>query len=161
VDSTLAFANTQVDHELVGQLVAGKYRVKGLLHRGRRNNLFVAQEAVDATLRSLVLKVPHELSNESAEVLAREAGFLQSITHPNVVVTYDVGSDEERAYLVLEPIVGETLAETIERTGPMTEREALGIFWQILSATRSMHDTGIIHRDARWARETRARPVLR
>ena len=50
----------------------------------------------------------------------------------------EVGSDDDRAYLVLEPIVGETLAETIERTGPMVEHEALEIFWQILSAARAI-----------------------
>ncbi len=149
---SMAFDTTvMATHPLVGSVVAGKYAVKRLLHRGRRNDLFIgADESPDTHAgRSLVLKVPHELTNASAEVLAREAGFLSVIAHPNVVVSYDVGSDTERAYLVLEPIVGETLAETIERTGPMGEREALEIFWQILSAARAMHDLGIVHRDLR------------
>jgi serine/threonine protein kinase len=142
-------ARTRDDHPLVGAVVNGRYCVVGLLHEGRRNDLFVAQETVRDDVRSLVLKVPHELSNDTAEVLAREAGFLQQITHPNVVVARDVGSDDERAYLVLDPIAGETLAETIERNGPMVEREVLEIFWQILSATQAMHDLGIVHRDLR------------
>lgn len=82
-------------------------------------------------------------------VLAREAGFLTNIDHPNVVRSYDVGSDEQNAFLVLEPIVGETLAEIIERDGPMAEPEVLEILWQILSGTRAMHDAGIVHRDLR------------
>jgi serine/threonine protein kinase len=133
----------------MGTVVNGRYCVVGLLHQGRRNDLFVAQETVRDEVRSLVLKVPHELSNATAEVLAREAGFLGEIDHPNVVIAHDVGSDDERAYLVLEPIRGETLAETIERVGPMVEREVLEIFWQILSATHALHAVGIVHRDLR------------
>lgn len=133
----------------MGKVIAGKYCVIGLLHHGRRNDLFVAQETVKDTVRSLVVKVPHVLSNESAEVLGREAGFLSVINHPNVVEALDVGSDDENAYLVLEPIVGETLAQTIERSGRMNERQVLEIFWQVLSATSAMHEIGVVHRDLR------------
>jgi serine/threonine-protein kinase len=148
VDS-IQLAGTRDDHPLVGTVVNGKYCIVGLLHQGRRNDLFVAQETVRDAVRSLVLKIPHELSNETAEVLAREAGVLQQVHHPNVVVAHDVGSDDERAYLVLEPIAGETLAETMERVGPMNEREVLEIFWQILSAARAIHELAIVHRDLR------------
>jgi serine/threonine-protein kinase len=148
VDS-IQLARTRDDHPLIGTVVNGKYCVVGLLHRGRRNDLFVAQETVRDNVRSLVLKVPHELSNETAGVLAREAAFLKEIEHPNVIAFHDVGSDDERAYLVLDPIGGETLADTIERSGPMNEREVLEIFWQILSAARAMHEAGVVHRDLR------------
>ena len=146
---SIQFAKTKNDHPLVGTVVAGKYCVLGLLHAGRRNDLFVAQQTFKDTVVSKVLKIPHELSTESAEVLAREAGFLGALDHPNIVTTHDVGTDDERAYLVLDPIAGETLAETIERTGPIAERGVLEIFWQILSATVAMHAAGIVHRDLR------------
>lgn len=142
-------ARKREDHPLVGLVVNGQYCVVGLLHHGRRNDLFVAQQTLGANVRSLVLKVPHELTNESAEVLARESAFLSQIAHPNVVVCRDVGSDDDRAYLVLEPIAGESLSDTIERGGPMGERQVLEIFWQILSAARAMHAVGIVHRDLR------------
>jgi eukaryotic-like serine/threonine-protein kinase len=148
VDSTQT-ARSREEHPLVGMVVNGQYCVVGLLHEGRRNDLFVAQQTLGANVRSLVLKVPHELSEQTAEVLAREAAFLAQIDHPNVVVTRDVGADDERAYLVLEPIAGETLAATLERTGPMQEREVLEIFWQILSAATAIHEAGIVHRDLR------------
>lgn len=146
---SIQFSNTDENHPLVGTVVAGRYCVIGLLHHGRRNDLFVAQETVRDTVRSLVVKIPQHLSNESAEVLAREAGFLEVVQHPNVVVARDVGSDDDRAYLVLDPVVGDTLAEAIEGSGAMDEREALAIFWQILSATTAMHELGVVHRDLR------------
>jgi serine/threonine protein kinase len=147
--SSIEFAKAGDDHPLVGALVNGKYCVVGVLHRGRRNDILVAQETTRSDVRSLVLKVPHEFSNESAEVLAREAGFLAVIRHPNVVVGHEVGNDDERAYLVLDPISSDTLADTIERSGPMGERDVLEIFWQISSAVRAMHELGIVHRDLR------------
>jgi serine/threonine protein kinase len=143
------FGDSSDNHPLVGTTLGGKYSVVRLLHQGRRNDLFIGQEGRGEAARSLVLKIPHELSNESAERLAREAGFLTGIDHPNVVASFDVGSDQEHAFLVLEPIVGETLAEIMERNGPMAEPEVLEIFWQILSAARSVHDAGIVHRDLR------------
>ncbi len=146
---SIQLARTRDDHPLIGTVVNGKYCVVGLLHRGRRNDLFVAQETLRDEVRSLVLKIPHGFSNESAEILAREAAFLSEIRHPNIVVAYEVGSDDERAYLVLDPIAGETLADAIARNGPMDERDVLGIFWQILSAARAMHDAGVVHRDLR------------
>ncbi len=146
---TPRFESYPGDHPLVGQTLGGRYAALRLLHRGRRNDLFIGEELVDEGARSLVLKVPHELSNESAKVLAREAGFLSVIEHPNVIESFDVGSDHEHAFLVLEPIVGETLAERMERTGPMVEHEVLEIFWQILSASCAVHDANIVHRDLR------------
>jgi serine/threonine-protein kinase len=148
VDS-IQLARTRDEHPLIGTLVNGKFCIVGLLHQGRRNDLFVAQETVRDQVRSLVLKIPHELTTESAEVLAREAAFLSEVRHPNIVLAYEVGSDTERAYLVLDPIAGETLSDTIQRNGPMQERDVLGIFWQILSAARAMHDAGVVHRDLR------------
>jgi serine/threonine protein kinase len=144
-----SFADSGENHPLMGMVMGGKYTVDRLLHQGRRNNLFIGVAGVDRDARSVVLKVPHELSNESAKVLAREAGFLSVIDHPNVAVSIDVGSDDRHGFLVLEPIAGETLAETMERTGPMPEHAVLEIFWQILSAARAMHDAGVVHRDLR------------
>ena len=136
-------------HRLIGATLGGKFAVDRLLHEGRRNDLFMGEERVGRASRSVVLKVPHELSNESARVLAREAAFLANIDHPNVVRSLDIGSDEDHAFLALEPIVGETLAEILERNGRMEEPEVLEIFWQILSGARAMHDAGIVHRDLR------------
>ena len=64
------FESSREEHPIVGTILGGRYAVDRLLHRGRRNDLFVGQETVDDAPRSLVLKVPHELSNASAEVLA-------------------------------------------------------------------------------------------
>ena len=136
-------------HRLVGSLIGGKYAVEGLIHLGRRNDLFAATHGYGDVAEHVVLKVAHELSLESASLLAREAGFLGALDSPNVMKCHDVATDEQSAYLVLEPFAGQTLAEVLERSGTLQEPEVLEIFWQILAATREMHAAGVIHRDLR------------
>jgi serine/threonine-protein kinase len=149
VVETNPFASTMADHALVGSLLGERYSVEALLHEGRRNDLFIVRDLVDSSTRSLVAKIPHELSTEAVEVLAREAGFLSVIHHPNVVGLHDIGSDDHHAYLLMDAIVGDTLAETLERNGPMAGQEVFEIFWQILAAARAMADVGVVHRDLR------------
>ncbi len=136
-------------HPLVGAVIGDKYAIEGVVHRGRRNDLFVATHTTGLGARQVALKIPHELSLESAEILAREAGVLSVIEHPNVVNMRDVGTDERCAYLALEPLVGETLAERIEADGPLPPSQALPVFWQVLSGLRAVHEAGVVHRDLR------------
>lgn len=136
-------------HPLDGAVIGEKYTIEGLVHHGRRNDVFVASHVVDGHTRQVALKIPHELTIESTEILAREAGVLSVIDHPNVVEMRDVGNDERCAYLALGPLVGETLAERIEHGGPLEPLEALETFWQILAGLRAIHDAGIVHRDLR------------
>lgn len=136
-------------HALVGAVIGDKYAIEGVVHRGRRTDVFVATQTMGLTSRQVALKIPHDLSIESAEILAREAGVLSVIDHPNVVNMRDVGTDDRCAFLALEPLVGETLAERIEAEGPLSAHEALAVFWQVLAGLRAVHEAGVVHRDLR------------
>lgn len=133
-------------HPLLGTLLADTYRLDAHLHQGRRNDLLVAE---DVQRKTWVLKVPREPSNEAAEILAREAAFLSSVDHPNVVAMQDVGADGMWAYLAIESLSGETLADAMERLGPMEEQEVFVIFWQILAGLKATHEADVVHRDMR------------
>ncbi|MBX3190744.1 MAG: serine/threonine protein kinase [Labilithrix sp.] len=133
-------------HPLLGTLLADTYRLDSLLHEGRRNDLFVAE---DAERHRWVLKIPRDASNAETEILAREAAFLSAIDHPNVVAMQDIGADGMQAYLALEALEGETLAEAMERLGAMEAHEVLTIFWQVLAGVKAMHEADVIHRDLR------------
>jgi len=134
-------------HALEGTTLADRYRLDSLLHAGRHNDLFAATDLDDS--RSIVVKVPRDTSNEAAETLAREAAFLGEVRHPNLPEVFDVGADDDRAYLVMEALAGETLAEWVERSGPLPELDVLAVFWQVLSALQALHESGVVHRDLR------------
>lgn len=76
-----------------------------------------------------------------------EALSAASLSHPNIVGIYDVGSDQDLHYIVMELVEGKTLKEVIEEEGPMSSPIVLEYGMQILSAIRHAHRKQIIHRD--------------
>jgi serine/threonine protein kinase len=75
-----------------------------------------------------------------------EAQLAASVTHPNVVVVYDVGVDRDVPFLVMECLPGTTLADEI-RAGELTIARTTTIASAILDALGTAHACGVLHRD--------------
>jgi serine/threonine-protein kinase len=101
--------------------------------------------------RSVAIKVLHRAHAAGSEAVVRfyrEARAAGCIGHPNVCEVYDVDQlADGRPYLVMEKLVGETLAGRIARHGRLPPGDVVHILVQILSALIAAHDKGIIHRD--------------
>lgn len=101
--------------------------------------------------RVVAIKVLHRVhasGKESVIRFYREARAAGCIGHPNVCEVYDVDTlDDGRPYLVMEKLVGETLARRIAAEGKLPPEEMVHILIQVLSALGAAHDRGIIHRD--------------
>ena len=67
--------------------------------------------------------------------------------HPNVVDVYDVGEYEGRHYIVMEYVRGRTLKQMISQRGALSQKEAVSIMKQLVSAVQHAHEHNIIHRD--------------
>lgn len=78
--------------------------------------------------------------------LVKEARTQSSLQHPNIVTVYDVGVDDEGAYVVMELIKGETLDTIIER-GALTEVDFESLVTQTLEGLIAAHAVGLIHLD--------------
>jgi serine/threonine-protein kinase len=77
----------------------------------------------------------------------REARVLASLNHPNIATIYDEFQEaEDVAYLILEYVPGQTLAEQIAKK-PLKLEEALSIALQIAEAVAAAHEHDVIHRD--------------
>ena len=76
----------------------------------------------------------------------REAQAISRLNHPNICAVYDVGSQDGVAYLVMEYIEGESLAQRLRR-GPLPATTSLRWAIQIAGALDAAHRRGIIHRD--------------
>jgi pimeloyl-ACP methyl ester carboxylesterase len=76
----------------------------------------------------------------------REARVLASLDHPNVATVHDYMVVEDRPYLVLELVDGETLTERIAR-GPIPIEQAREIAAQVTDALAEAHDRNVVHRD--------------
>ena len=86
------------------------------------------------------------LQEESTRQLIKEAGALASLQHPHIVTIYDVGSDEDGPYVVMELISGKTLDELIERA-PLTWPDFRELAIQTLEALIAAQELGLIHSD--------------
>jgi serine/threonine-protein kinase len=84
-----------------------------------------------------------------AAALEREARLLAQLGHPNVIGLHDFVRKDERMWLVLEHVEGVTLAEVLEKTGPLSQAPAVYIARALASALEHAHARGVIHRDLR------------
>ena len=83
---------------------------------------------------------------EALDRLEREARAIASLTHPNIVVLYDVGRHGDISYVVMELVGGTTLrAQLAERV--IGTHRAVFIAIQIARALAVAHEKGVIHRD--------------
>ena len=86
------------------------------------------------------------LQDESTRQLVMEAGALAALQHPNIVTIYDVGSDEQGPYVVMELISGKTLDELIQRA-PLTWADFRELALQTQEALIAAHELELIHSD--------------
>ncbi len=78
--------------------------------------------------------------------LKREAQALARLSHPNVVPVHDVGLIDERVFIVMEMVAGQTLEAWVE-TRARSWREILAAYRQAGSGLAAAHRLGVIHRD--------------
>lgn len=90
-----------------------------------------------------------ELANdkEFVEKFKREASAAASLSCNNIVNTYDVGTENNINYIVLEYINGKTLKQIINEEGKLNWKKAVDISKQIASALDCAHKNNIVHRD--------------
>ena len=80
--------------------------------------------------------------------LAQEGAALGLIDHPNVVRIYGAGFHDDRIYLVLELVRGQTLREATSAAGGRVEPRALaGWIHQVTEGVAAAHAVGVVHRD--------------
>jgi serine/threonine protein kinase/formylglycine-generating enzyme required for sulfatase activity len=125
----------------------GQFHIESELGRGGAGVVYLAQDTrLD---RQVALKsISSALLSDPAALprFRREAKVLASLNHPNIAAIYDEIEDDNRVYLVLEYVPGETLQKRIERS-ELSLREVLAIAVSIADAMCSAHHKGIIHRD--------------
>ena len=129
-----------------GTLVAGRYRVGVSLGRGGMGHVVAATN--EQTGKEVALKWIRDPGAASrVERFAREARALGRIRHANVVDVYDVVEHEGRPCLVMERVVGESLAMLLSRDEPLAVDRAIDLAIEIGRGVAAAHACGVIHRD--------------
>ncbi len=131
----------------------GPYRIVRQLGEG---GMGVVYEAVNDTIeRRVAIKVLHAEYAKDKETASRffdEARAVNRIEHPSLVQVSDYGrTEDDTAYLVMEFLRGESLAQRLDKTHAAGKRlglsEVIRIAWQTADALRAAHEKSIVHRD--------------
>ena len=134
---------------LVGQLLAGRYRIDRLLGQGGMGAVFLAEHV--HMRKAVAVKVLHREMTYLQEVVARferEAVAAGRIEHAHVASATDFGRLEDGSfYLVLEYVEGKSLRQMLDDGGPLSTERALHVASQIADALSAAHAAGIVHRD--------------
>jgi len=125
----------------------GPYEIVAPLGVGGMGEVYRARDPrLDRAVAIKILLSPHGASPTQLERFQREAQSLARISHPHICTLHDVGQHDGVAFLVMELLEGETLAERLER-GPIPIDQALVIATQIAEALNALHRKDIVHRD--------------
>jgi serine/threonine protein kinase/tetratricopeptide (TPR) repeat protein len=115
-----------------------------------RGGMGVVYRAEDTQLkRTAALKfLPPGLTRipEVNERFMHEAQAAAALNHPNIVTIYEINRHENRTYIAMEHVEGETLKDRIDR-GPLPLNEAVDITLQIAEGLKKAHQKEIVHRD--------------
>ncbi|MFE2848046.1 DUF3043 domain-containing protein [Streptomyces scopuliridis] len=139
------------------RLVAGRYRLTGLLGRGGMGVVWRASdELIGRTVAVKELRAPYGLSGQEREVFSeralREARTAGRLNHPAVVAIYDlipITPDDEAVYIVMELVETPSLAQILEREHALPEWRVARLGRGALEALNEAHAIGLVHRDVK------------
>lgn len=139
----------RLDDPLLGQTLAGKYKIEKLIKTGGMGSVYRGRHVLmDKTVAIKVLRP--SLAGDDAVVarFSREAKAASKISHPHAVSVTDFGEAENGVvFLVMEYLDGRTLKQAIASDGPLSLGRAVEIVRQVAGALDVAHGQGVIHRD--------------
>jgi predicted Ser/Thr protein kinase len=130
-------------------LAIGKYKVLGLLGAGAMGVVYkCSQPGLGRPVAVKVMIAGRHASTEQIRRFQREAWAAAQLAHPNILHVYDIGTEEEIYYFVMEYVDGGSL-ERLIGTPELTVEHSLRLLAHIARALQAAHSQGIVHRDVK------------
>ena len=134
--------------QYIGKMLDDRYEILELIGSGGMANVYKAR--CHRLNRLVAIKILKSDLADNADFRRRfhdESQAVAQLSHVNIVSVYDVSTNPDREYIVMELIDGITLKQYMERRGRMDWRESLHFITQIMRGLSHAHSRGIIHRD--------------
>ena len=129
--------------------IAKKYLKIKEIAKGTYANIYIVQSK--SNLKTYCCK--EILKSKIADTLKfkNEINILSKVDHPNIIRLYEIFEDDRHYTLIMEECTGgelfQKISERAEKDEAFTEKEAVQIFKQLMSAVSYCHSIGICHRD--------------
>jgi len=147
-DDAPAADGSPASDRLLGRRVRD-FRILECIGRGGMGAVYRAEHLLLGELRALKVIQAEAFRSvpRVAERFQREARIAVRLRHPNLVLIHDFFIEEGDHFLVMEHVVGESLAHRLRERGALPVEEACRIAWQCCQGLAHAHDLGVIHRD--------------
>ena len=134
------------DSQVVNSL--GRFEILSVLGEGAFGTVYKAHDPqLD---RDVAIKVPRFGAMQSAEDrerFLREARAAASLHHAQICPVHEVGTIDNRDYIVMAYIDGKPLSKVIQTQGKLSDKQIVSVIRKLALALQEAHDKGIIHRD--------------
>ncbi len=133
--------------DVIGKLVADKYRIESLIRESASSDLFAARhEILDKPVTVKILPAALAIDTRWVKRFVEEARAASHLSHQNILNITDFGTDARGvSYAVYEPVGSGTLAALIAGERDIDEKRAANIARQIATAVSAAHEKQIIH----------------
>jgi len=150
-----------------GFILHSRYKILHVLGQGGFGITYLAQDIIEdrnVAIKEFFFKDGCERATDGHSVVVnttakkdlierfrikfiKEANLIKMLNHPNIIHVYDVFTENETSYYIMEYIEGETLSSIIKVKGRLSEPDSLGIVDKIADALEYLHSRKINHLD--------------
>ena len=130
----------------IGATIGGKFRLERLIGEGGMGAVYEATHVVTGKRVALKWLTTPGTSSEAVQRFLREAQAAARVDHPNVVDVYDIGTEGDGHFLVMELLRGEALSDLIAR-GPIPHDRVVRMLVPAVRALAAAHRQAVVHRD--------------
>ncbi|MEX1026845.1 MAG: bifunctional serine/threonine-protein kinase/formylglycine-generating enzyme family protein [Candidatus Paceibacterota bacterium] len=138
----------QSDIGLVPGNQLAQYILKSKLGAGGMGEVWRARDPHlerDVALKVLPVAIAHD--DQRRERFAREARLAARLHHPNAVIVYQFGVQEQQVFIAMELVDGQSLDKVIRENGPLDWRAATNVVCDAARGLAAAHEIGLVHRD--------------
>ena len=130
-----------------GTVLAGRYRILGLLGQGGMGEVYRAYDLILNQAVALKFLARKQMNEAALARFRNEVRIARQVSHPNVCRVYDIGFVEGLHFLSMEYLDGEDLASLLRRIGRLPQDKAIEFTRKICAGLAAAHERGVLHRD--------------
>ncbi|WP_406376040.1 serine/threonine-protein kinase [Streptomyces sp. NBC_00647] len=143
----MAIDESQQREDEAQVLIAGRYRLHTTLGRGAMGEVWRAHDEMIGRSVAVKLLLSQDADPTAAARFRLEAQTAGLLNHPHVVGVLDFGAYENRLFLVMELVEGDSLAHVLATAGTLPAEQVARIAAQAAAGLAAAHQQGIVHRD--------------